>query len=89
MCKMDGSPLFPVVKDKIDSHGGIDYSSGIVSSQSGDLICRGEEQLPRRLVEIAPPGKQCKDSQLILEMIETEQQIVRQEKRLFIIAVIF
>ena len=72
---MDGSPLFKVVEDKSDSHGGVDYG---LSSQSEDLISWGEDESPRRLVEITPPGKQGKESQLISEMREKEYQIARQ-----------
>ena len=75
---MDGSPLFPVVEDKSDSHGGIDYGSRSLSSQSEDLISWGEHKSPGRLVEITPPGKQGKESQLISEMREKEYQIARQ-----------
>ena len=69
---MDGSPLFPVVEDKSDSHGEVDYG---LSSQSEDLISWEADESPRRLVEITPPGKQGKESKLISEMREREQQM--------------
>ena len=72
---MDGSPLFPVVEDKSDSHGGVDYG---LSSQSEDLISWEEDESPRRLAEITPPGKQGEESKLISEMREREQQMRRQ-----------
>ena len=75
---MDDSPLFPVVEDKSDSHGGTDYGSRSPSSQSEDLISWGEDESPRRLLEITPPGKQGKESPLISEMREGEQQMRRQ-----------
>ena len=75
---MDDSPLFKVVEDESDSHGGIDYGSRSLNSQSGDLISWGEDESPRRLVEITPPGKQGKESPLISEMREKEQQMRRQ-----------
>ena len=76
---MDGNPLFKVVEDKSDSHREVDYGSQSLSSQSGDLISWEEHESPtRRLVEITPPGKQGKESQLILEMRERERQIRRQ-----------
>ena len=67
---MDGSPSIKVLKDKSDFHGGVDYGSRSLSSQSGDLISWEEHGSPGKLVEITPPGKQGKESHLISEMRE-------------------
>ena len=42
---MTGSPLFPVVVDKIDSHGGGDHGSGSLNSQSENLVSCGERRV--------------------------------------------